>query len=239
MNTASLRLAILTGGLLLTGLAHSTELDGFYIEYDIRYMGLRAEATLQLKPADTDGEYFYEVRSRARGLARLLRSSEARESTRFRLTETGIEPLRYSLDDGGDADENNTVITFDWEAGTAASVYEQEPADIQLEPGVQDRLSADIAVILDLRSGREPGRYAIAEKNQIRQADYTDLGEEQAEVPAGTFDTRKFRRQRPGSSRSTLIWYAADAAWLPVRIEQQKDGKTNVTMVATLVEPQS
>lgn len=214
-------------------------LDGFNAAFEIRYMGLRADATLDLQRDETNGGWLYQVRSEARGMARLLRSAEAVESTRFGFTGETIVPRSYELQDGADDNRNDTTIHFDWEAGTAASIHEGEPAEITLIPGLQDRLSADIAVILDLREGRQPETYDILERNEIRNYVYTDMGDETVKVPAGTFTTRKFLRQRPGSSRGTLIWYATEAAYLPVRIEQQKNGKTAVTMVASRISPEN
>ena len=98
-----------------------------------------------------------------------------------------------------------------------------------------DRLSADIVVIMDLRNGRPPRTLYIAEKNTTREYTFTPRGEATVETPAGTFETVLYLRQRDGSSRSTLIWYARNADFLPVRMEQLKDGKSTVTSVATSI----
>ncbi len=126
-------------------------------------------------------------------------------------------------------------MRFDWAALSADSVHEGEPATLTLDPEVRDRLSADLETILELRAGELPDTQVIAYRNAIRRYDLYPKGEETIETPAGTYATVKFLRQREGSKRSTMIWFAVDAGYLPVRIAQMKNNKTNVTMEAVSV----
>ena len=128
-------------------------------------------------------------------------------------------------------------IEFNWEAGIAHSVYKGVPKDIDITAGMLDRLTADIAAIHELRNNRKPTSYEITHRNSIRLYEFTQQGEETVSVPAGKFRTVKYLRQRPGSSRATLIWFAPDADYLPVKIVQLKRGKSQIVMVATLLEP--
>jgi hypothetical protein len=210
---------------------------GFHAEYEASYIGFSAEATVDLKPTENTNEYAYEVVTRARGLARLVRSGTGREKSRFVYNASGFWPARYQLDDGTEKVENDTDIVFDWEEGVAHSNYKGVPKDIAITPGMLDRLTADITTIHALRNGREPGSPELVDRNSIRVYEYTFQGKETVSVPAGEFRTVKYLRQRPGSSRATMIWYAPDVAYLPVKIENLKRGKSNVVMVATLLEP--
>jgi hypothetical protein len=210
----------------------SQRLESFHLDFEARYGILRGDITLDLETTDEPGLYHYEIVTRARGLARLVRSGTGRESSRFRYSIDGFQPVHYVREDGTDDSDNDSDIRFDWSEKIAHSVYEGEAKDIPIHTGMLDRLAADIIVINELRAGRNPTGYDIVDRNSVRRYEFTELGEEQMEVPAGTFDTVKYRRQRPGSSRSTLIWYAKDHNFLPIRIEQQKRGKTAITMVA-------
>ena len=87
-----------------------------------------------------------------------------------------------------------------------------------------DRLTADVVVIHALRNDIEPGSYQITDRNSVRVYEFTPQGSEKVSVAAGEFDTVIYKRQRPGSSRAALIWYAVDADFLPVKIEQFKRG---------------
>ena len=209
-------------------------IEPFEVDFEMRYGLFRGDLRLNLKRDEGTNLYSYEVVTRARGMARMVRPDAATESSRFALTATGLQPLQYRLDSGDDDNEDNdSDVRFDWEAGIAHSVYEGTAKELPVEPGVLDRVTADIATIVALRAGREPGGYDMVHRNDIKRYEYRLLGEEQIEVPAGTFDTLKYMRQRPGSSRSILVWYAVDENFLPVRIDQQKNGKTSISTVAT------
>lgn len=216
--------------------ASGAELAGFHAEYKLKYSVLGGEVFLDLAPQEEGGTYIYEVRTKARGLAKVVVRGAAVERSKFRVTDTGLQPVYYLRDDGSGKKENKTEIRFDWDEGIAFSEHKGESFRTPVQRGILDRLSADIFVIMELRAGRTPDNYAIADGKKIDIYGMEALGEEEVEVEAGSFKALKFKRQRAGSSRSTLIWYAPDADYLPVRIEQQKNDKTVVAMVATRLQ---
>jgi hypothetical protein len=216
--------------------AAGAELAGFHAEYKLKYSVLGGEMFLDLRQAIEKDTYTYEVRTKALGLTKIFLRGTAIEWSKFRVTATGLRPLHYLLDDGSGKEENKTDIRFDWDEGIAFSEHEGENFMIPIQDGTLDRLSADILVIMDLRAGRTPDTYAIANGDEVDIYGFEALGEEEIKVKAGTFRALKFKRQREGSSRSTLIWYAPDADYLPVRIELQKNGNTVMAMVATRLQ---
>ena len=235
---------LFTSGLLTTLLAFSatlaaTELAPFHAEYELSYAIFSADVSFDLRRDDTPGHYVYKVTTKARGLAKAILRRKAIEKSHFSISDEHILPARYQLDDGLGGVENKTYITFVWGAGKAYSQHEGADLTIPIEAGTLDRLSADINVIMSLRAGNEPGSYPILDGEDIDIYEFKRVGEERLKVPAGTFNTVKFRRQRRGSSRSTLIWFAPEQDYLPVRIDQQKDGETSVTMTALLLQPES
>jgi hypothetical protein len=209
------------------------ELQGFHAEYKLKYSIFSGDVLLDLRHADQPDEYIYETHTNARGAASLVLSGTAKETSRFRYVDGRIQSLHYHLNDGMEEKDSETDIRFDWEAGVAHTKYEGAETEYPINSATLDRISADMLAILELRAGRTPGAYDIADDDSIRTYEFQLLGEEQIKVPAGEFHTLKFKRQRPGSSRSTLIWYAPEANYLAVRIEQQKRGKTKVISTLT------
>lgn len=205
----------------------------FTADYRASYAGFSGDVRMQLIPAKNPNEYTYRVTTQARGLARLLRPGMATEEARFRVDDGRIWPLRYTIDDGTKQGDDDMAIEFDWDNKVANSVYEKTPQTLELEPDIHDRLTTDLLVMQSLSAGTVLDRFRIAEKNTVRDYELTYRGEESIEVPAGRFDTVKYLRQRVGSSRSTLVWFAPAAHYLPVRLEQLKRGKTMITTVAT------
>jgi len=212
-------------------------LNGFHTVYELRYAALRADATIDLQAADKPNEFLYSVTTRTRGIARLLRPGKASEVARFRYDENGFQPLSYRLDDGIAKAENDSSIQFNWETGIATSTHGTETVELPIRAGMLDRLTADIAAIQILRNGETLTGFDLVDRNEIRRYEFTLQGEETINVPAGTFKTLKYLRARPGSSRATLIWFAPDMEYLPVKITQLKRGESVIEMFATVLEP--
>jgi len=210
-------------------------IPNFAIDYNVRYLAFGGKLIFSLQQIEGDKTYRVSAVTKARGLTKLLMGDDLLEQADFTYADDQITPLRYQLDSGKKSGEDTGEIIFDWESNIADSIHEGSPATLNLGPDIYDRLSADIIVIMDLRNGRAPRTLYIAEKNDVREYTFTPRGEATIETPAGTFETDIYLRQRDGSSRSTLIWYARNAGFLPVRMEQLKDGKTSVTSVATSI----
>ena len=211
-------------------------LEEFQVHLIARYLGFSADVWTELAATENADEYVYEVTTKARGLAKLVRSGTASEKSIFTLTDIGFRPISYHLDDGAKKAENDTDITFDWDAGMAHSVYKEEAKDFELTAGMLDRLTADIAAMQKLRSATEPGSYTLIHRNSIREYGYTSEGTDNISVEAGEFATVKYKYQRPESTRHTIIWFAPELGFIPVKAEQFKRGKSQVTMEAVSIQ---
>ncbi len=199
---------------------------GFELTYKIKAYGF-AVGEMQISLTETDDAdiYIYENLTRALGLAKAFRSGIMSETSRFRVTPAGLVPIQYDLNDSTENPDDDTHIAFDWTAGIADSLYEGERRDIEIEPGTLDRMSADLAVILDLQAGNGPERYQMVHRNALRVYEFEYLGEEDIKTPAGKFSTVKYRRQRRGSKRSGIIWFSPALCYHVVQVESLKNDK--------------
>ena len=198
----------------------------FELTYKVKAYGVVVgEMQISLTETDDADIYNYANRTRALGLAKAFRSGVMSETSRFRVTPAGLVPIQYDLDDSTDSPDDDTHIAFDWTAGIADSLYEGEQREIEIEPGTLDRMSADLAVILDLQAGNEPERYQMVHRNALRVYEFEYLGDEDIKTPAGKFNTVKYRRQRPGSKRSGIIWFSPALCYHVVQVESRKNDK--------------
>ena len=196
--------------------------------YRVEFKGMRVgEATFVLHEED-ENRFTFRSSTRTKGLAKLMRRARPSEESVFSVVDGRILPERYAFSDGTRKGEDNSAISFDWAAGRATSEFEGEIVDLSLEEAVLDRMTLQLRVMQDLSAGRIPERYLLAYRNRLRSYDYTDLGQARIDTRAGSFDTVKFAQQREGSSRRTLLWLAPELLYLPVYIEQQRNGKTQL-----------
>jgi hypothetical protein len=105
-----------------------------------------------------------------------------------------------------------------------------------LQPGALDRGSLQVALMADLAANGRPGHYLRADEDSTTAYDYTDNGDATIATGLGPLATRSFMQQRENSSRSTWLWFAPALNWLPVRIEQRRNGEVQTAFTLASVE---
>lgn len=187
---------------------------------------------------DPDEErYTFETRSEFRSL--LLRLAAPRpivEHSEFTIVDGDIRPLAFSYEDGTRGGRRNLRLRFDWPAHRLVVERDGAREELVLPAHTLDRASARIALMRDLASSAQAGRYRIADPAEIRSYDYRAEGLEIVTTAAGRFEAQRVVQQRPGSSRRTLTWAAPSLEFLPVRIEQRRDGGEPVSFELESVE---
>ncbi len=108
--------------------------------------------------------------------------------------------------------------------------------ELQLQPGILDQGSMQVAAMLDMLSSAGPGGYAIADGDSVKLYEYSPNGTQVLSTALGSIETQAFTRQRQGSSRGLLLWVAPRLSFLPVRMEQQKNGRTEMVFILKSVE---
>ena len=196
----------------------------FMAMYKVRHKS-GAHGVMQLELRRDGGAYTYESRTRARGLARLIRGGEVFESTVVEVSAGGIRPIRYLYRDGTRKGKRDAEIVFDWAAGVARSSYKGRDEEVALSAGTLDQLAVQLAVMRDLSRGLDPVAYNLVHHNELKTYRFELLPPEARTTPAGQFETVRLRRTREGSSRVIYLWAAQQLGYLPVRVELLKEGK--------------
>lgn len=202
----------------------------FTATYSASYRGINAGALSFSLTRDGQGRYVYETTARPSFLARLVVSSAAVERSVLSIDEQGVRPLEWKLDDGKASDQDDGSLSFDWEAERVSGIIEREKIDLPTQPGLQDRLSIQIAVMTSLLRGEEPGTIPMIDDNRIKHYTYTKTGTATLETALGSVETVIYESTREGSSRVSRFWMAPKWQYLPVRAEQVRKGKVETVM---------
>jgi Protein of unknown function (DUF3108) len=203
------------------------QLKPFQASYSWTWHGATvAVSTLKLEQLDGNN-WVYSSSSEPRGLGHLYPMRPVLRSS-LRITDQGVQPLSFKADGSGDS--HNANVMFDWSSGRATGVYEGTAIDMPIKPGIQDDLSVQIAMMLELLHGRTPDQLSMISKNSSREYRYRREGTESLVTPLGQVDTVIYSSQHPGSPRVTRFWCAPTMGYLPMRVEQKRLDKVEWSM---------
>ncbi len=212
----------------ITRPASADELKPFEASYTWLYHGMTV-AVSTLKLEQHQDTWVYSSKSEPRGIGRLFSERPTQQST-LKVTENGVRPLRYKADDGTSSTKRDADVQFDWDHNRATGVYEDAKVDMPLQPGTQDDLSVQIALMVELLAGRTPDRFLMIDKNNVREYRYTRDREDSIDTPLGKVDTVVYRAQKAGSPRVTRFWCAPSRGYIPMRVEQTRGDDVQWTL---------
>jgi hypothetical protein len=216
----------ITLGMLATGTAGAAGLQPFVVQYQAKYTWLSVgDIRLELKRDAAPGRWILESRGDASGLARLVASAPLVQTSWIEVQAGQVRPIKFRFDDGSDRAKEDISIDFDWTAGRAAGTSKDRVVDVELPANAQDPVSFQLAMMIALQNGREPGQLPMIDGPKPAIYEQTFLRKETISTPAGTFDTLVYNSGRPGASRQTTMWLAPSLGYLAVQVEQYRKGK--------------
>lgn len=207
----------------------ASALTPYTATYDGKISGLRAETHTTLS-ADESGRMEFRSVAKARGLARMFKHDPIIEYTQFEEVDGRFLPIEYHYLFNQSGSKRNAWIKFDRENSVANSMYKTQTVELDISSGHVDRSLEVLVFRADLMADRVAARYSYIDRNTLREAAYEFLGSETIKTEAGSFDTVKYRRQRIGSTRSAIIWFAPELEYLPVQMKHFKGEKSTGTV---------
>ncbi|MBL1260228.1 MAG: DUF3108 domain-containing protein [Thiotrichaceae bacterium] len=178
-----------------------------------------------------DGSIKFESHSKTTGLAALFIKDQIAEHSIFTLNQHTIQPLNYHYDRTGGKRARTTTLDFDWPTKSITNALDGEKWGVKIAPRMQDKLSYQLQLMLDLQAGLTTFTYPVADNGILKEYRFTLLGEEKIKTAIGEIETIKLKRVRAADSKRKLtIWFAKSLRYLPVRIKQGKDNKEFITL---------
>ncbi len=202
--------------------------------YEVEYKG-KSLGTCEFKVTYDAKSDTYEFTSNtvAKGLLKLARPNPVVERSHFRVVDGRIRPIEFWSEDGSRKGEDNRHIEFDWHRSVAIVSGDGSRREVALDDRSLDRGSMQVAVMRDMIVSQRPGDYRLAGEDASQRYVFTDNGDTTTPTGIGPLATRSITMHREGSSRSTGFWFAPALSYLPVRIEQSKEGEVQTAFSLT------
>jgi hypothetical protein len=221
------------GALVVASLAAApTPPDGwpvppFAAHYTADWRGINVGTSDLVLERDTaPGSYIYTWTVTARGVFRIVYSSDVVQKIWFSIVGDHVRPEKYRADDG----TSTATVDFDWDAGRARGETEKKPIDLKIGEGIQDIMSIQVEVMLDLRNGNLPHTFRIVDKDEIKEFLYTVEGHARIRTSLGELDTVIVSSKRTGNDRILRMWFAPSLHYVPVLAERSRGDKVEFTM---------
>jgi hypothetical protein len=240
MTVRSAERASLAAAVLLAAMAHAAPAGHvlpqptvpapkpapFVATYTVAWHGINAgTSTLELSET-APGSYLYTSTDSAWGIFRLAFPHALRQSSRFRISAGEVEPLAFEAVGAGNA----VTAQFDWKSGQVTGMAKGKLLDLKLQPGTQDPLSVQIAIMLKLQAGNAPAGFWMLNTDEIDRFQYTRRQEATLDTPLGKLRTILYTSHAPGSNKTTYLWLAPALNYMPARAEQHVKGSTQVSL---------
>ncbi|WP_164880810.1 DUF3108 domain-containing protein [Aestuariirhabdus litorea] len=194
-------------------------LQPYEATYSATYYGQTGEASSSLT-RNADGSFTTRFNT---DISVLFIKFYQHQSSDFQLQGEQVVPLHYRYSGTRSREVND--LRFDWEEQRA--VEQGNPGwSIAINAAVQDELSYQEQLRLDLRRRHQPLEYLVVEEaERLKLLRFERQGAERLQTPWGAVDTVRVKRIRgKDKDRETLLWFAPEWDYLLVRIEHTERG---------------
>lgn len=203
---------------LLSVAAHSVALQPYQADYVFNIDGrFNGESSRTLKKDRQDWVYVFK--------AKIPVMANATETSRFRLdANNNVISIAHSLQYKILVHTKNNNLRFDLNKRQATGSKNGKTVSYAVEPNVLDELNLEFQVREDVKRGKLPPQYWLADEKGQDPVSFVQEGNTRIKVPAGTYDTVKIRRIHRDPKRVTTFWLAPQLDYLPIKVTQNDDG---------------
>ncbi|MDH5631708.1 MAG: DUF3108 domain-containing protein [Gammaproteobacteria bacterium] len=221
--------------LLFSTSMQADEPQPFSVTYKVYRSGFEVGTTRYKLMRDAEF-YIYDAKARPAGIAVVLGLDKAMEITRLQQQNGQLRPMQYEYSIEGE-DQSRRQISFDWEQMVATVIKPDKTRTIRLTPDTLTPLAMQLVVMQDMQVGQLKPSYTVIGNKRLEHYRVRKLGTEPVVTGIGRLQTVLIEgsHTRKGVTRTMRLWCAPDLAYLPVKVEQDRD-ESSFTLELVAVE---
>lgn len=156
------------------------------------------------------------------------------EYSRFAQKGLRLVPQHYDYQKSGLGKDRHTALSFEENANRIVNVYDKSRSIDNAPQNIQDKISYQLQLAIDVANGRTPLKYQVADGKKIREYEFEIAGREKLKTPMGLIETIKVQRVRAeDAERVTNIWFAPEWNYALVKLMQQEDNGKSYQITLT------
>lgn len=213
----------------------SKQLSPYTAEYKVKISVLSGKLTTEFRR--TPEGYVATSIITPSGLANVFLNGLVEETSWFGVAENGVVPDRYKSIDTLTKDQKEMSFQFDWENNEVSGNIADVQHVIPLPGPVQDRVSIQYELMYELMNGAPADNYIMMNEEELRPIFVSNIGTKTVKVPFGKFTAVGIQHRNEDSTKVSTLWCVEELGFIPVIIEQHRDGKLRVRAVLTEYSP--
>jgi len=190
-------------------------------------------STISLR--QTENEIHYAQNVRLVGFISFFKKDRVAENSWITKNKDGLLFNKYQYLHSNSSKNRNSLFEAIWEKNEDSELIGRITGNsrgvitaLTTDKPIWDTLSFQLALIDDVSSKTDTYNYDVISRGEIKQYAFLIVAEETIEIDDKAYKTVKL--ERISDDKATRIWLAADLHYIPVLIEQFKDGELDSTM---------
>jgi len=154
------------------------------------------------------------------------------EISQFNVVNQVIQPQKYSYKTTGFLSKSRRQQEFNWLDKTLWLPKKESFAEYELPDNLQDNMSYQEQIRLELMAGKKEFEYPIAYKNRLKQYYFEVVKETQLKTKQGEIKTIEVKQTHlKNKKESTHLWYAVDYDFLMLKLVKVKSNGDKHTIL--------
>lgn len=213
------------------------ELKAYTAEYKVKisFLGGRLRTNVEA----TDSGFTARSVIEPTGLANLFLSGRIEEYSEFETGPVGVRPQHYESVDTLSSDPARMSFDFDYDEQAVTGHINDEEFRFEFDGPVHDRVSIQYELMHNLLNEESGGDYALLDGDELKELTVDIIGRREVKVPYGRFQAVGIQHREKEKDRVNTLWCVEELGYLPVVIEQYRDGELRVRAELRRYQPKS
>jgi len=191
--------------------------------YDVKIGFL--SGTLRTELNMVDNQYHARSHITPTGISLLFGQGSIVQTSSFGMHHEGLQPIRFTSDDSLTSQKEQVDLSFDWVQNKVTGLIGDIQFTTALSSNTYDSVSLQYAFMHDLLNKSLLKSYLLQSAEELKELNITIKEQQRVRVSFGDFMTTVIQHQSNNSDRITTLWMAAELGFIPIVIEQRRDGK--------------
>ena len=188
----------------------------------------QADGVLATQLKKNGDVYSFELITEPTGFWKVITKGSVIERSRFVIENDQLKTYDYHLIDTIRKKSRESESVFNWNNSMITGYYKNREINIALEDKTLSRIVLQLQIMYNQEKQIVSNDYQVLDKDALKKVSIiSEHFFTETSVPFGTFQTIKISHQSEDSERLNSLWLAPELNFIPIKISQSINGKTN------------